>query len=132
MSGEYTGRIRFVAAPKGQAPLWVREAWIGVTVPCSPFTDTPPSGSLRGVENGAAVASYECALVPQKEAIDALEQHNAEAAKWWRQNGFGSEFAPVFAFNAESFEVIDGVQKAVMIVHDDMETGHWEPHDSGR
>jgi hypothetical protein len=131
MSEEYTGRIRFIAAPRGQAPLWVREAWIGLVVPCSPFTNTPPKGSLHEVEDGAAV-SYECALVPQKAAVDALEQHNAQAAQWWRQNGFGSEFAPLFAFSSESFEVVEGVQKTKMIVYDDLETGRWEPRDSGR
>ncbi len=132
MPEQTTGRIKFVNAPRGQAPLWVREAWVGLTVPCYPFISVPSGGGLRGVENGEVVPSYECALVLQKEAIDVLEQHNVTAAQWWRQNGFGSESAPPFAFNAESFEVISGVQKAKMDIFDDLETGHWESRDSGR
>ena len=107
MPKEARGRIRFTSAPQGQAPQWVREAWIGVTVPCFPFTGTPPEGSLCGVENGKVAKSYECALVPEFEAIEALEKHNSEAARWWRGKGFGSRSDSLFAFNVDSFEIIE-------------------------
>ena len=126
------GSIRFIKAPRGQAPLWVREAWVGLTIPCFPFIQIPQDGNLRGVEDGEAMPSYECVLASQKEALDALGQHNEAAAHWWRQNGFGSDSAPPFAFDTESFEIVSSVHAAEMIVYDDLETGHWEQRDSGR
>lgn len=132
MSEHATGRIRFIKAPKGQAPDWVREAWIGVTVPCYPTIDTPEEGRLFGVDDDKPVSSYECVAVPQKEAIEALEQRHPDAAQWWREHGFGGDSSDPFAFNVESFEIISGVQRATADVYDDLETGRWESRDSGR
>jgi len=90
--------IRIVAAPPGEAPLWVREKWVGLDLPvtrysaCSGFLglsvpSTPRSwlGQWAAVVRGRAepVAGYAVEASP---AVGILSTVSAEAAAWWREH----------------------------------------------
>src|SRR5262245_40243771 len=92
--------IRIVGVPRGEAPLSVREAWVGLVLPLS--------GGPRGRRNvwyGAGVLSGPKSFlgsliawlsggyerldgypVEVLTAVEILSRTNPEAAQWWRQN----------------------------------------------
>ena len=87
------------AVPPGEAPLWVRERWVGLSLPIAqrdaavrhPLTAGVLSGP-RGLLSTLAwlltgknkrQSGY---IVEARTAIQELEQHAPEAAKWWREN----------------------------------------------
>lgn len=73
--------IRIITAPAGQAPEWVREKWIGVTIPLTkPFQDGFECGVLGGESSNENSGGYE---VDSTEAINALSSVSPEAAHWW-------------------------------------------------
>jgi hypothetical protein len=80
------GTIQFVRTPKGEAPEWVRDAWVRVIVPYVGFGHPFPftHGVLTGKPE-AAVCSY---CVPQEEALKALHEADPQAAAWWKQRGY--------------------------------------------
>jgi hypothetical protein len=99
---EQTAIVRITSVPPGEAPLWVREKWVGLELPiCGPAIPrtyrtvgvvTGPSSLLgllfavlrrRTRKTPGYVVSGEAALV-------ALEKVSPDAAAWWRAN------APVF------------------------------------
>jgi hypothetical protein len=61
-------QIRILATPPGDAPDWVRQAWIGLTLPLAP--DAPAGQDL----------------VYSHEAVAVLAKANPKAADWWRKN----------------------------------------------
>ena len=77
-------KIRMIAVPPGDAPEWVRNAWVGLELPLVP--DAP--------DNRDMVYSHE--------AVAVLAAANPNAADWWRANfpkacralGITFEFAP--------------------------------------
>jgi hypothetical protein len=90
--------VAIVRAPIGEAPDWVREAWIGLRLPIG-----HPAHAVR--VRGVGVLSVprsrlgwwwaaitgraqtiEGYLVPSAEAIALLADHRPEAAAWWRSN----------------------------------------------
>jgi len=93
-----TGTIRIISPPVGEAPSWVREAWVGLEIPVV--------GSVRsfawpthGVTSGpkSLVAKIWACLsgnfqridgyrVRAQEAVDILEASRPDAADWWREN----------------------------------------------
>ena len=89
--------IQIVSTPAGEAPEWVRQAWVGLDLPCTGarpatyatrgVTAAPPSfwQKLRGAlgYGGVPLTGY---CVPAVEAVDALAMVNPEAAAWWRDN----------------------------------------------
>ena len=106
-------RIEIIGRPAGQAPLWVRDAWIGVTLPTTPRAARAWLG--MGVLDGAggwparlwAVMrgrSYKISgyAVRAKAAVRLLERTNPAAAAWWREHAadlLGGR--GVFIFEAE-------------------------------
>lgn len=93
-------RIRIVQAPIGEAPLWVREAWIGVELPV--LVATPQVFETWGVLTSPKTwISYwwrrlfgpsnkvEGYAVYSAEAIELLGFRQPLAAQWWRQNAPG-------------------------------------------
>lgn len=97
------GIMRITSAPVGQAPLEIREQWIGVEIP---FLEVGmPAGSAHGVLNGETVKPYKAFTVDQTEAIDALRKKSPEAASWWESMGFPKKGGQ-FTFNAECAEVV--------------------------
>jgi hypothetical protein len=89
------GAVEIVATPEGEAPLWVREAWVGLILPLVPgwgkrnwrsfgVLSAPRTrlGALWGtLFNARRVEGY---LVPSAEAIRLLAMRNPGAATWWR------------------------------------------------
>jgi hypothetical protein len=90
--------VRIVAVPLGEAPLWVRQKWVGLDLPVVRYAahrKSPAFGVLpmartwstqwAAVRRGRAerVAGYavEAAL-----AVGILAKANPEAAAWWREN----------------------------------------------
>jgi hypothetical protein len=100
-----TGSISIVRIPEGEAPLWVRQAWVGIILPCDPYSG--PSED-RGVLSGKHSKTRSDFSVPQSEAIGLLEEHNPEAAKWWKRRGFpkGDE---CFGFSKSDAVILSGV-----------------------
>jgi|SRR6476646_10862702 hypothetical protein len=115
-----TRRIRVIATPTGQAPDWVRRAWVGLELsvvgnpqpkayPVFGVLTGPTSylGNLWGLLRGKAerLAGYP---VYAGGAVELLAASNPEAAKWWRDN------APhllrrgrLFVFNADACTLVD-------------------------
>ena len=90
--------IRIIAAPPGEAPLWVREKWVGLDLPVTRYSGqgrflalgvlTAPRswlGQWIAVIRGRAerVAGYMVEAVP---AVGILGEKSPEAAMWWREN----------------------------------------------
>ena len=84
-------RIRITSTPSGQAPLEIREKWIGVEIPLiSPIDPVvghkPTKGVQRGVLGGEPdkknLGGYE---VSGAIAIDCLREIAPDAASWWEE-----------------------------------------------
>lgn len=76
-------RVRIISTPPGNAPLEVREQWIGLELPVVP----PHEGGVQmGVFGGDSqnIGGWE---VRTKAAIDLLEIKSPAAADWWRNSG---------------------------------------------
>lgn len=122
---EAIGRIKILKTPDGEAPQWVREAWVGLILACFPYIGIP-SGGLSGVLSGDEIESNRRGvIVPQGAAIATLLQHDREAAGWWMAHGFGGDEEYFFFFEDE-IGIVSGVTEAPMRVFDDLDTGHWE------
>lgn len=97
--GSATSYIRIVSIPPGEAPLWVRERWVGLELPLADGDRGPrqtyTSGVLSGPRNRLIAlwwalrgrlkrqAGY---AVDAIEAVRILEATAPDAASWWRQN----------------------------------------------
>ncbi len=76
------GRILIIATPPGEAPDWVRHAWIGLELP---FQDPKPGGCIGEVLSHKRV--YRDGFhVDTETALTILQQANAPATSWWREN----------------------------------------------
>jgi hypothetical protein len=89
--------IRIVSVPPGEAPLAIREAWIGLELPS--LRKQPGrylgSGVLSGPRSLAQslirLLTFRTTLhggyiVPALPAVEILERSNPAAARWWREN----------------------------------------------
>ena len=90
--------IRIISVPPGEAPLWVREKWVGLELPLirweSPKrflgfgTVTGPRtclAQLWGAFIGRAERIYGFS-VDANRAVEILAISSPEAASWWRDN----------------------------------------------
>jgi hypothetical protein len=90
--------IRIIAAPPGDAPLWVRQKWVGLDLPVAHYSghrkflglgvlSVPRSwlGQWIAVGRGRVdvVAGYAVEAIP---AVGILGQRSPDAAVWWREN----------------------------------------------
>jgi hypothetical protein len=91
--------IRIVRTPRGEAPLWVREKWVGLELPLASGDHGPrhayTSGVLSGPRNRLiALVRLLLGRLPHQsgyavEAVTAvaiLANVAPDAASWWRQN----------------------------------------------
>ncbi len=92
--------IKVVAIPAGDAPDYVREAWVSLVLPC----DSVVSGA-KLVANGEAVVwqpviENDLYVVKQEDALRILSERNQKAASWWHDQGLPSsdEHANCFCF----------------------------------
>ena len=105
---EDLGIIRFTSAPKGGAPIKIREEWIGIEVPCLFSNDgtTREGKGPRDVISNLDVPDYPGYIVLQGMAIEALREKSPEAAKYWNSLGFPNDAFAIFLFSLESAEVV--------------------------
>lgn len=90
--------IRIVRPPAGEAPLWVREAWVGLDLPL--IGERAPK-SFIGVGVLSGSKSYLGSLwqllrgkvtrvtgyaVEASKAVGILAESNPSAAQWWQEN----------------------------------------------
>jgi len=89
-----------VSLPAGEAPLWVRERWVGLELPLAQTSLTPRrvrvgSGVLTGPRSflSALLAfvsgrlATQCGfIVPVLPALEALRVGAPDAADWWQAN----------------------------------------------
>ena len=90
--------VRIIATPAGEAPLSVREAWVGLLLPLKKKykpvpTKIPVFGLLTAPKSviGQIIALIlgrydgfkEVYLVDSVGAIEVLKTKDAEAAQWW-------------------------------------------------
>jgi hypothetical protein len=98
MNAKPANSIQITMVPAGEAPLWVREKWVGVVLP---VVDRSPRRVMgHGVLSGPAtwigglfawltgrLQPYTGYLVESRTAIAILEASSPEAAGWWKENG---------------------------------------------
>ena len=101
--------IEVIDIPGGEAPLAVRESWVGIRLPLvKKGTVTPRAfGVLSSPRNifswlysvvlGKAIYE-ESYLVNSAIAIERLKTHNPTAAQWWCENTNFENRKKVFAF----------------------------------
>ena len=89
--------VRIIKAPIGEAPLWVREAWIGCELPLSDprkrTIETVGVLSLPGSFFGWMAARWKRRIVTETGylvdaalAVERLSSLRPDAADWWRIN----------------------------------------------
>lgn len=119
-----TGTITITRRPKGEAPRWVRQAWVGLTLPCHPYVGFPDKGLDRGVVSDTPVERNDYGFsVPQAEAIYALEvAHRSKAARWWKSQGFPQQ-SGCFGFSEDCVDPksVKGVQRQQLALWDDLD-----------
>jgi hypothetical protein len=89
--------IRITSIPPGEAPVSIREAWVGLELPL--LRDKPlrylGSGVLSGPRSFVAtlihlmtfrLKVYTAFVVPSLTAVEILEKSDPVAARWWRAN----------------------------------------------
>ena len=91
--------LRVTAVPDGEAPLSVREKWVGLRLPLHPSAQDPRRARTFGVLSGPRRTMARLAalflgrsapgygyLVEAAAAVDVLRQQHPEAAAWWQAN----------------------------------------------
>jgi len=91
--------IRVVRVPPGEAPLWVREKWVGLELPLARGESGPRHVLTSGVVSGprnrfAALWRALLGRLPDKagyavyviDALAVLERTAPDAVEWWRTN----------------------------------------------
>jgi hypothetical protein len=89
--------IRITSTPQGEAPISIRDAWVGLELPL--LRDKPlrylGSGVLSGPRSFVATLVHLVTLrltvhtgfvVPSLTAVEILEKSDPVAARWWRDN----------------------------------------------
>ncbi|MFM2357906.1 MAG: hypothetical protein RJA61_643 [Candidatus Parcubacteria bacterium] len=108
---EATGRIEITERPSGEAPAWVRNAWIGLTLPCLPICGFSNERD-RGVVSGKELPINQYGFsIPQDKALEILKcsgQH--KAAQYWEEQGCGKP-GEYFGFSEEEAQIISGVTR---------------------
>lgn len=92
-------KIRIISTPPGEAPEYIRKAWIGLEIPIPPQFEGRRRGLGFGVLSGpkTKLGSLFSMLLGQAKredgyivealaAVELLERNSWEAADWWRQN----------------------------------------------
>jgi hypothetical protein len=73
--------VRIIATPGGEAPLDVRGAWVGLTLPLSDLD--PCTIETIGVVSGSKKLSMTGYRVDGRQAVDVLATKAPWAAAWW-------------------------------------------------
>ena len=89
--------LKITSVPRGEAPLWVREKWVGLALPLGQRSTSPGAhwgfGVLSGPRNLFSClyalfrGKYEKNsgyVVQASTAVELLTETSPEAADWWR------------------------------------------------
>jgi hypothetical protein len=76
-------KIEIVSRPAGQAPEWVRDAWIGLKLPVVPSKPGPTEGVLGGPGSPENFSGFH---VNTRVAMAILEKSNPQAYEWWEDH----------------------------------------------
>ena len=80
-------KVKILSTPCGEAPEWVRQAWIGLELPLSGFQPAPVAGAFEGVISRQPVMEgYEGYAVDGRIAVDLLRVKDLAAALWWEKH----------------------------------------------
>lgn len=113
------GEIRITEIPDGEAPLHIRENWVGLVLPVFATTEIK-SESVLTHEETAREPVY---MIPQDSAIDILGTTSPEAAAWWRDIGFPQD-GGYFCFKISQAEVVGILREApIHLFHGLLEVG---------
>lgn len=91
--------VQIVAVPRGEAPPWVREQWVGLELPLAANEAMPQAYMTSGVLSGP-LSFWQRILwhflgrlkrdsgypVDAAAALSVLETKSPEAAQWWHEN----------------------------------------------
>lgn len=93
--------IKIIATPPGQAPEWVRKAWVGIEVQA---TQSSCGGIQMGIRGGAPqnLGGYS---VQGNVAFAVLAEHSPRAYQWWEENA-AYVFSSVLVFHRDVCEVV--------------------------
>ena len=91
--------LRIEAVPPGEAPQWVRQQWVGLSLPLAGGRSSPrsllTSGVLSGPKSflatlaalfGGKLVRRSGYVVDTSAAVAILATKSPEAAAWWREN----------------------------------------------
>lgn len=78
--------VRIKSIPPGEAPVQIRQAWVGLEFPVIAGKVSADMGPAQGVLTGQAVRTPPSYAVDGRTAIGILQSASPEAAAWWRQN----------------------------------------------
>jgi hypothetical protein len=81
-----TGRVRIVSTPDGEAPLWVREAWVGLELPVANGQRGPCRQPAFGALSNDREGFLTGFAVDGRRAVQLLAARSPEAADWWWRN----------------------------------------------
>ena len=110
-----TKHILIVRRPIGEAPDWVRDAWIGIRLPLA----CPQKSTWRGfgvVSGPTGLFAQLWAMLRGRDiqvrgyavnagiAVGLVAESNPAAAEWWRQNTPDLVHRGHFVFNEEACE----------------------------
>jgi hypothetical protein len=79
-------RIRIIAVPPGEAPEFVRRAWVGLELPVVAGQVQADTGVALGVVSHRPVNAPAGYAVDSKAAVAILQSASPEIAAWWREN----------------------------------------------
>ena len=101
-------RIRIISIPQGEAPEWVRKAWIGLEIPI--IKEEP-----QGAQSSEVLSGKFCTRggywVQRDMALNLLGRENPEALYWWLRHYRQKEDDPwadrLLLFDTNCCEVIE-------------------------
>lgn len=113
--------VRIVQTPPGEAPIDIREAWVGLVLPLSPGEVGPRQLLTQGVLTGPrTLLGYVVSrllhrfkvvngfLVDSTGAVEVLARHNERAATWWRTHAPAIvRSGGAFVFHSEACELVE-------------------------
>lgn len=94
--------IRIIKVPQGEAPEDVREAWVGLILPCRGKFFAYSSGVLTGEPVDQEQEDYH---VWQDIAITILSKAQPVAAAWWKAHGY-PKVSKMFGFHEDEVIVL--------------------------
>lgn len=98
--------MKVTSTPSGEAPEWVRRAWIGLILPLATGFSAPSSIPVRGAVSGNLLGQGSVYTVPAKVAIDILDMSQPKAANWWKNNTKWYTDFQYFLFDSQSGKII--------------------------